>query len=184
LYDVVILHANENFVELRIDIGEGLSFSDRQVSFTQIIKEFNQIAKSVSGVSVALNKEFNFFPLLDVLYEAQEGKVGEISFTTDEGSIKHEKMRRTDFDLREEIYHKAGKQAVFEKDQRINIYRIAILWKYMLEDNIETQPELLIPGQVQMLHQEYPVLNEVIIKNCSGLYDYGFVFSKVMSYLR
>jgi hypothetical protein len=183
LYDVVILHQDKNFVELRIDVGEGLSMSDRQSSFAQIIKEFNKIAQSASGINIALKEEFNFFSLLDLLYNSQEGKVGEISFTTDEGSIKHEKMRRTDFDLRDEIYHKAGKKAVVDQDQRINIYRVAILWKYSIDDDIETQPELLIPGQVQLLHQQHPVLNEIIIKNCSGLEDYDFVFSKIMSYI-
>ena len=184
LYDVVILR-NNNIAEVRIDIGQGLSIQDRRFSFIQIIKEFNYLAKSVAGIELVLDQEYNFFTLINLLYESEEGKVCEIAFTTDQGSIKHEKMRRKDFDLREEIYHKAGRQAVIEQDLKINIYRIAILWKYKIdeEDNIETQPELLIPGQVQMLHQEYPVLNEVIIRKCSGLKDYDFVFDKIVAYL-
>lgn len=183
LFDAVILHPGKNIAEVRIEIMDGLSSLDRQISFAQIIKVFNELVNLVCSFKIFLNDEVNFFPLLTSLYDSQEGKVGEISFTTDEGSIKHEKMRRTDFDLRNETYHKAGKQAVCDQDQQINIYRIAILWKFTFGENIETQLELLVPGQVQMLHQDFPVLKEVIIKKCGVIEEYDFVFSKVMYYL-
>ncbi|PZO15351.1 MAG: hypothetical protein DCF25_13705 [Leptolyngbya foveolarum] len=181
LFDVVLLRPDTGISEVRLDVGSGISALDRSRYFSELIINFNNLALDIAGVKVPLKEPINFFPLIDSLYESHEGKVGEIAFTTDEGSIKFEKMRKTDADLREETYHKAGRKAV----DHINLYRVALLWKYKFQnlEDVETAPELLLPGKSFFLNQEFPLLEEVIISKCSGLEDYEFVFEKISFYL-
>jgi len=178
-FDTVILWKNQDFVEVRVDIANGMPSQERSQVFIQVIKQFNTLAKQKLSIETALKDSINFFSLIDCLYESEEGKVGELAFTTDEGSVKFEKMRRGDVDLRDETYHRAGRNAV----DHITPYRLAILWKFPLSDDLETQPELLLPGQVQTLNSLTQELGEVVIRKCSGLEDYNFVLGKIVFYL-
>ncbi|NJN92426.1 MAG: hypothetical protein HC878_20050 [Leptolyngbyaceae cyanobacterium SL_5_14] len=178
-FDEVILWKNQDFVEVRIDIANGMPSQERSQAFIQVIKQFNAVARQKLNIETALKENINFFPLIDRLYESDEGKVGELAFTTDEGSIKFEKMRRGEVDLRDETYHRAGRKAV----DHITPYRLAILWKFSLSEDLETQPELLLPGQARILSNSTQKLDEVIIRKCSGLEDYNFVLEKIVFYL-
>lgn len=179
-FDTVVLWKNKNFIEVRVDITSGMPSQERSRAFIQIIKQFNNLSNRKLGIETALRENVNFFPLIDRLYESEEGKVGELAFTTDEGSIKFEKMRRGEVDLRDETYHRAGRKAV----DHITPYKLAILWKFNLLEEIETQPELLLPGQARVLSNSTQELGEVIIRKCSGLEDYDFVFEKIILYLK
>ncbi len=179
-FDAVVLWKDKNLVEIRIDVSQGgMPSQERIKAFSEIIDKFNFLVKNETGINEILKNNINFFPLIDRLYESNEGKVGELAFTTDEGSIKSEKMRRGKVDLRNELYHKAGRQAV----DHITAYRLAILWGFQLSDDVETQPELLLPGQSHILSRSIQNLDEVIITKCSGLQDYNFVFEKIIKYL-
>jgi len=178
-FDAVILWKNQDFIEIRIDIANGMPSQERSQAFIQAIKQFNALARQKLNIETALKESINFFPLIDRLYESDEGKVGELAFTTDEGSIKFEKMRRGEVDLRDETYHRAGRKAV----DHITPYRLAILWKFSLSEDLETQPELLLPGQARVLSNSTQELGEVIIRKCSGLEDYNFVLEKIVFYL-
>jgi hypothetical protein len=179
-FDTVILWKNKELIEVRIDITSGMPSQERSQAFIQTIKQFNDLARRNLGIETALKENINFFPLIDRLYESDEGKVGELAFTTDEGSIKFEKMRRGEVDLRDETYHRAGRQAV----DHITPYRLAILWKFSISEELETQPELLLPGQARVLSNSTQNLSEVIVRKCSGSEDYNFVFDKIITYLQ
>lgn len=179
-FDAIVLWKDKNFVEIRIDTSQGRMPSQERIrAFSEIIDKFNFLVQEETGINEMLKTNINFFPLIDRLYESNEGKVGELAFTTDEGSIKSEKMRRGKVDLRNETYHKAGRQAV----DHITAYRLAILWGFQLSDEVETQPELLLPGQSHILSRSIQNLDEVIITKCSGFKDYNFVFEKITKYL-
>jgi hypothetical protein len=178
-FDVVVLRKDKELIEIRLDIMGGMPSQERSRAFIQIIKKFNSLANKTLGIETLLGDSTNFFPLIDCLYESSEGKVGELAFTTDEGSIKFEKMRRGEVDLRDETYHRAGRKAV----DHITPYRLAVLWKFLISEGLETQPELLLPGKSRTLSELTQKLDEVIIKKCSGLDDYSFVFEKIISYL-
>ncbi|MDY6939763.1 MAG: hypothetical protein SWY16_19190 [Cyanobacteriota bacterium] len=178
-FDIIIIWENIDLIEVRVDITGEMTSKERARSFIQIIKQFNELAKNNFGIQTALKENINFFPLIDKFYESNEGKVGELAFTTDEGSIKFEKMRKGEVDLRNETYHRAGRQAV----DHITPYRLAILWIFEFSEDVKTQPELLFPGQARNLSDENQNLGEVIIKNCSNLKDYKFVLEKIINYL-
>lgn len=178
-YDVVVLSKKRNTIEVRVDITGGLSVEDKSKAFFQTINQFNTLSEKIARIKTPLQESINFFPLIDSLYESDEGKVVELAFITDEGSTKSEKMRKGSVDLRTETYHHAGKQAV----DHITSYRLAISWNIQISQGINSQPELLLPGSAQILSNQTQYLDEVSIKNCSSLADYNFVVEKIFTYL-
>ena len=147
-----------------------------------MVGEFNKLTEKVLGVKSLLKDPVNFFPLIKKLYDAKgEGKVGELAFTTDEGSIKNEKMRAGMGDLRDETYHKAGRAAVDD----ICPYRIAVLWDSPISEtlSIKNYLEVFLQGNCRSLSSQNQVLEDVIIKKCSFLEEYKFVFDKINKYL-
>jgi hypothetical protein len=171
---------NKELIEVRVDITSGMTFQERSRAFMQTINQFNDLATESFGFETILKESINCFPLIGSLYNSDEGKIGELAFSTDEGSIKLEKMRRGGIDLRAETYHRAGKQAV----HHITPYRLAILWKFSISEELETQPELLLPGKVWALNHSTQNLDEVFITKCSGLEDYNFILEKIITYLQ
>ncbi|BAY86934.1 hypothetical protein NIES267_64450 [Calothrix parasitica NIES-267] len=178
-FDVVVLSKKRNTIEVRIDITGNLSLEDKSKAFFQTIQQFNTLSEDIARIKTPLQESINFFPLIDNLYESDEGKVVELAFITDEGSTKSEKMRRGSIDLRNETYHHAGKQAV----DHITSYRLAISWDIQMSRGINSQPELLLPGRAQILSNQTQYLDEVCILNCSSLDDYEFVVDKIFTYL-
>jgi hypothetical protein len=178
-FDVVVLSKKRNTIEVRVDITGSLSSEDKSKAFFQTINQFNALSENIAWIKTPLQESINFFPLIDSLYESDEGKVVELAFITDEGSTKSEKMRKGSVDLRTETYHHAGKQAV----HHITSYRLAILWNIQISQGVNTKPELLLPGRVQILSSQIQHLDEVCILNCSSLDDYKFVVEKIFTYL-
>jgi hypothetical protein len=178
-YDVVVLSKKRNTIEVRVDITGSLSSEYKSKAFFQTINQFNTLSENIARIKTPLQESINFFPLIDSLYESNEGKVVELAFITDEGSTKSEKMRKGSVDLRTETYHHAGKQAV----DHITSYRLAISWNIQISERINNQPELLLPGRAQILSSQIQYLDEVCILNCSSLNDYEFVVEKIFTYL-
>ena len=175
-FDVVVLSKITDLVEVRIDISHGITDKDRLRAFLSTVSAFNDLSRGKNGKKIII-ESINIFSLIDGLYQSQEGKVFELSFLTDEGSVKSEKFRK--FDLRDELYHKAGKEAV----HHINPFRLGISWKFPILEGLESQPEMILPGHSRSLSTLSQRLDEVIISKCSGLNDYDFVFSKIITYL-
>lgn len=178
-FDVVVLWKTKDLVEVRIDIASGMLDRERFRSFLEIVDAFNNLVRSRFKDRNFLGENINMFPLVDVLYQSQEGRVVELAFLTDEGSVKNEKLRMKNYDLREESYHKAGKKAV----HHINPFRVAIIWKFTTLDKLETQPEILLPGSSRSINSFSQKLDEIVVSRCGTLEEYDFIFSKIIDYL-
>lgn len=175
-FDVVFLDPLTGRIEIRLDTGKNISADERSAGFRQIIRKFEEIASSVTGKAYELDHPVNLFPAIDRLYRSNDGRICELAFTTEEGSIKHEKMRRRSQCLRKETYHRAGTKAV---DGQISAYRIAATWEHRQEATLITEPELLLPGNARMLSKENISLNEAFVSKCAGIGDYNFILSKL-----
>jgi hypothetical protein len=178
-FDVIVVRKDKGLLEIRIDMANGISSKERQTAFFEIEKSFQDLLKDNLGTSDIFENKINFFPLIDRLYHSEEGKVGEIAFTTDEGSEKRERMRRGSIDLRNETYHKAGREAV----EHINLFKLAILWSFPISHRIQPHPELYLPGTSRSLSNVVQELDEALVKKCTGSNDYEFVFEKIITYL-
>lgn len=90
-------------------------------------------------------------------------------------------MRRGQIDLRDEVYHKAGMDAV----QRIDLYRLAVHWHINIQPDLSSYPELLIPGHVTLLNSENEkYIDGFEIRKYLGLEDYESIIKKVIKYLK
>ncbi len=182
-FDVVVLWKHKPHIEVRVDVARNISFQDRKKYTLEIAGQFNNLIERLLGIPSVLKAPVNFFPLIKKLYDKKgEGKVGELAFTTTQGSIKFERMRLGSVDLRDEIYHKAGKAAV--KD--IDPYRLAILWDSPISESldIKNQLELFLQGHCRDLSAGKQILEDIIIRKCSCQEDYKFVFEKINEYLK
>lgn len=179
-FDLIVIHPDKELIEVRIDISDDISTENRFLAFRRIIDQFNSLLDEVGIKRKIFVSPINFFPLIDRIYESQEeGRVCEMSFTTDGSSIKQEKMRRKNTDLRLEAYHRAGKKAV----DHIVPYRLAIQWSKDKYQDIQAEPELYLPGNLRTLSNIEQRLEEVLIRKCSCQSDYSFVFNKIELYL-
>jgi hypothetical protein len=177
-YDIVTLR-ERGMIEVRIDNPLKMSSDDRYRAFLKTSDSLNYQIKNISKFDSVLNEPINFFSAIKNLYNSSEGRVCELWFETDGASIKREKMRKRHIDLRSEAYHKAGKDAV----DHITPCRLGIRWNFIDSNSVETEPELLLPGNTRDLGSSNQRLEEAIIERCSSLEDYDFVFDKLISYL-
>lgn len=178
-FDVVTVCKDDGFIEIRIDLNGGISSDDISLASANISKVFRNLCSELVGEELIGGIPINFFPLIDRMYEAPEGRVCELGFTTDTASIKHEKMRKKDICLRSEDYHRAGKEAV----HHITPYRLGVCWTMEIAEGIESKPELLLPGNFRILGRPEQYLGEAVINNCCGLDDYHFVIRKLKNYI-
>lgn len=177
-FDVILLRAEAGIVEVRIDITGGISSDDQSLAFRGIVSTFNSMVCELTGKQNFLLHPINLFPIISGLYNSDEGRVCELGFTTDEASIKLEKMRRKEYDLREETYHRAGKNAVIN----ITPYRLGICWSFPISVDVDSKPELLLPGHFRILGMRLQFLGEAIISRCCGREDFNYVVSKILHF--
>lgn len=135
-FDVVVVDPLTASVEIRVDSGRGLTSEFKQKSFRRVVDSLNSLSTECLGEEFELPLAENVFHLIDRLYRSDEGRVCELGFTTEGGSIKHEKMRRRSECLRQEVYHQAGAQAV---DGNIAPYRIATTWSRVRSASLTTR---------------------------------------------
>jgi len=179
-FDIVVIDKTSNGIEIRLDYGKSIPSNDREASFRHIQNYLQELISEVIETEFILSPPIDLFPVINSLYHSDDGRICELAFTTETGSIKHEKMRRRDECLRSEAYHKGGSAAV---DGNLSVYKIAATWEYTINDKLSTQPELLLPGVVRMLSQTNTSLNDVIISNCASLNDYSFITGKLEGFL-
>ncbi len=179
-FDIIVIWKEKKSIEIRIDIDNNSSSQERNDSFFKIITMFNNLVREKSGIETILKNCINFFSVINKLYKStNEGKVINLLFTTDEGSIKSEKMRKDKVDLRFETYHKAGKNAV----HHITPYSITILWDFPILKGRNNKIELILPGKLYSLNSLSPTLEEVIIEKCIVIEEYNFILNKINTYL-
>lgn len=177
-FDVVSLRP-DGYIELRIDTSGGITSDDITIAIRSLNNAFRMLSSSLIGDELIGFIPLNLFPLVNAMYQSPEGRVCELAFTTDTASIKHEKMRKKEICLRSEAYHRAGKSAV----HHITPYRLGVCWTHNIIEDIDSKPELLIPGSFRLLGQEHQFIGEAIISNCCRLEDFQFVVNKMKAYL-
>jgi hypothetical protein len=171
--DVLWIPARGKFIELRIDSPKGFHKDAVAVAIEQVIQRVNRIAEEAD-----FTKPVNLFPLIQSIYSTpDEGTVVELAFGTSTASLKHERMRRRQLDLRTEVYHKGGKQALATA---IEPYQLSVVWH--LPDRGST-PELSLSASARTATSASPALYLAEIRNCASESDYDFVRSRIIAHL-
>jgi hypothetical protein len=102
----------------------------------------------------------NLFPLIQQFYDDPDGRVTELSHATSTNSIKHEKMRGKEDDLRSEEFHSVGLGAVDFTD----IFAIKKEWPSFGGIGL---PSIELPGQFSAASDVTPRLEYAIIDGCA-----------------
>lgn len=180
LFSVVWVPHHEGLVEIRTDFPKGM----RQELVHEIQSQYKAIANGLLA-KPGLDQPIDLFPLIEAMYEDEnEGTVVELSFKTSTASIKNEKMRRTRLCLRQELYHKGGKDALGTK---IEPFKVSIRWAFRHEGQ-EYQPELTLAGtsrgqQTATGTTMGQLVSGAVIKNCMESVDYEHVKERLVHHL-
>jgi hypothetical protein len=175
-FDVVWIPHNGTLVDVRVDYPEGTHHDVALAAHARTVDAFHKIV----GETV-FDGPMNLFPLIDRIYnDSAEGTVVELGFGTTTASLKNEKMRRKQLDLREEQYHKGGKAAL---KSPIEPFRLSVTWRRKAGGGLYSNPELSINSSARAAGGENPTVDNVVIRKCMGQVDYEFVRSRIEHHL-
>ncbi|WP_236180294.1 hypothetical protein [Pseudomonas mosselii] len=182
-YDVIYLNKAHGVLEVRADVTRD---SGLQQTAGQLKKSMDDLRVYASGfVSKAqpgynLGQPLNLLPFTGKVYDDISGAIKKIGFATEEESVKRETMR-AGVDLRNEIFHNAGAQAI---DRKMSIFEVAIQWHGtdVIGGVSGSRPELYIPGN----HRDYTKAGArtdfLFVKGVRTYADSNFIVEKLISY--
>lgn len=179
MYDVLFIPHDLDTIEFRMD----KTLKQRKNSNNLLIFQ-NTIKRLSLEQHLNFGESINFFDAIDKIYNNDdEGKVVEIHFECTTAVGRHEKRKRGPEDLRKELYHKAGKEAVGS----LQIYRISIEWDQDEEKN-EIKCKLVIPGNSRMIHGDINCKNkdklyEIRVEEARFRSEFEYVIKRIREYL-
>lgn len=174
--DIVWIPHEGGHVDTRIDYPKGMHSDVAHVAAERLREAFN----AAVGYE-ALTIPDNLFPLINRIYrDPEEGHVVELGFGTTTKSVKDEKMRGRNSDLRKEPYHIGGKDNL-ETD--IEPFRISVSWDRSIAPKITSTPELSIHGNSRIGLSDNPMVTAAIIRRCMGLADFEYVRDRINKHL-
>lgn len=170
-FDSVLIRPTENRLEIHVDIPEYLGVEE-------VLKTINthteKITTLLKGISNANLEPVNFFPCIARLYKEPQGSVHQLGHTTGSESVKNERMRKKDFDLREEIFHQKGLEAL---GGSTNLYSITKAWA---SSNGIAYPQLSIIGYVSDAEKINAVVNHAIVDGYNCKEDFERLITKLV----
>lgn len=171
LFHVAWVPKDKDYVEIRVDTPRGIPAEKIAAMHRAIRLQFNEIV----GCH-ALKNSVNLFSCVRNLYHAtDDGSVVEMTFATQTASIKNEKMRKSELDLRVESFHVGGCEAV---EDNIDPYKIAVRWEKE-RSGYKIFPEIELNGSLRNSQSDSPHLSEFKATNATCVEDYEFLVGKV-----
>ncbi len=171
-FDSILFNKLNGVLQIQIDhsrniINEEIDNANLRY-WNMISNEFNTWLKIQSPF-----KKINLFDKINELYVSGDGLINTLSHSTGTGSVKKERMRRRDEDLRREKFHQVGLQAI---NGDTNNYNITKQW----DGECGTALKLTIDAGVAAISQSNPTVNCAIIEGCITESDFNFLVSKVI----
>lgn len=178
LFNVVWVPHGSPAVEVRTDYPDGMKTDEAHAIQSTVRRTFNDL------MSFEIDNPIDLFGLLEAMYnDVDEGQVVELGFTTTTASVKQEKMRKPNTDLRTEKYHMSGKNGL---GTPIEPYRMSIRWP-RFQDDLKLVPELTLAGTARgrsnMNTPGAVGISGASIRNCAGRADYEFVVQRIRHHL-
>jgi hypothetical protein len=178
-HDVIFYDPESGVIEFRIDNPLGFSTNERTEAFHMLEVAFRAHCMERLGQQINF-KTYELFPTIDALYQmpAGDGRVVELSFTTDEGGIKNSKKRFNDGCILEEEFHKSGCAGI---NDQLTPYKIARVWPFK-SAMFNSEPELMLPGSLRMVSQSTAgglILGEFLVTKSVGHNDFKMITDKL-----
>lgn len=174
--DVLWIPSDNRPVQARIDFPRGMLFDAADHALTSL----KHTVQAATGVDY-LTTPINLFPLIPAMYaNPKEGTVVELAFGASTAALKHEKMRRGSFSLRDEAYHRGGLAAL---QGQISPFKVSIEWQRKLDETLVSTPELNLHSTSRAGGAADPVLFDAVIRDCMGIADFEYVMARIQHYL-
>lgn len=182
-FDTLYLNRKAGLLEMRADIMRDATVvqTSRQMDKSNTdLKAYSNRLLSGKVSGLVLGVPVNMFPLAVKVYADKSGAIKRLGFVTETESVKRETMK-AGVDLREELFHKSGANAI---DHKMSIFEIAIQWhgEEVLGGVKGSKPEIHIPGTYRDYVNLNPRADYIIVKGVRTFADANFIVSKVNSY--
>ncbi|ANJ70967.1 hypothetical protein K6V72_07925 [Ralstonia insidiosa] len=165
--DSVIVHPDGS-VQMRMDLPTLTNADYAEICIKSLLKSFHADFSGADGSSL-IGGRVNLFKAIGSIYRTSGlGRVSELGFETPTDSVKVEKMRGKSSDLREELYHKAGKVGL-KNLAEIVPYRLSVRFP----PSVGKHPvELSLPGSFRELAKPSQRLEVASVSGCVNEKDF------------
>lgn len=173
--DVIWIPDSGSYFDLRIDCPRNMHADIARASQTIAIDVFRRLV----GLD-PFKKPLNLFPAMKAMYDdASEGRVVELAFGTSTRSIKQERMRLSADCLRNELYHKGGKEKL---KTPVNPYKLSLAYTIDLGGGIDSHPEVNLHTTRRVAENPNPQLFDALVRKSVGLLDYNHVRERIIHF--
>lgn len=169
-FDRLIFKPAANRLELHVDLCCPLNAEELDQFKNSYVARLKQLGKQIGRKLDWLDQPVNLFPFIAHLYNDSGGMVLSLGHATGTKSIKEERMRGQRLDLREELFHKHGIQAI----QGTDAFSIRKGWESVAGRHT---PSITIPSHFTMASSPSPRANYAVLENCALEADYHNMMS-------
>ena len=179
--DIVVLNPKDFTIELRLDTSSAVARKDIDKLFRELQEAFVELLDDRFGFYMFENV-VNFFPFIDHLYtdKVDQGRVVELSFTTDGGYVHNEKDRKKSKsnDVREGAFHQGGSEKC-----DVYPYRISKRWEYEFNSELKYEYELSLNSNYRELSKPTGngFLEHAVIAMCPSVEKFDELLERLKS---
>lgn len=172
-YDRLVFRPAKNRFEIHIDMCCPMNSDElNQLHLSYINKLEASMRKAIGRKLPWMHTAINMFPCIEKLYNANDGLVLSLGHATGTKSIKEERMRGQQLDLREELFHKHGIKAIHDTDA----FSIKKGWPVSRGRHV---PSVFIPGHFYKAGSTGSIVRHAIIENCATIEDFDMVLANL-----
>ncbi|MGF6771972.1 hypothetical protein P3T18_004460 [Paraburkholderia sp. GAS199] len=173
-FDSIVVRPVEGTIEIQIDIPCRLTREDFGKARNFYTDRLNGLFGERFRNEKWLMLPRNLYPLISKLYARNDGYVNSLGHATTTKSIKEERMRGRQSDLRKETFHEEGMAAI---NGATDEYSIRKGW-----DTADGQrtPTVLISGHFGAAGGANPQVGYAFIDGCADEDDFAMVMSKLV----
>jgi hypothetical protein len=172
-FDSIVFRPKNDTVEIQIDIACRLTKEDFFAARDFYANRINSFLEPTLAIDQWLLTSRNFFPLISKLYSELDGIVNHLGHSTTTNSVKEERMRGRQRDLRTEDFHEKGMEAIHGLTDEYSIRK-----SWFSKDG-SRYPTVIIPGSYKLAGSADARIGYAIIEGCSNGDDFAMVLSKL-----
>jgi hypothetical protein len=172
-FDIVYFDQNSKQLEIQIDTSTPLTGEDVNRSMRYYEQVLNEQGRQQLRVDNILGQPVNLFPKIRTLYDHVDGNINSLGHTTTSASIKDERMRKRNTDLRQEPFHKGGLVGV---NQHTNLYSVTKSWP---GEYAFSSPKVIIPGHFSLAGNQHAHIGYALVSSCVTKGDFRMLISKL-----
>ncbi|NKI76225.1 hypothetical protein Dpoa2040_003567 [Dickeya sp. CFBP 2040] len=171
-FDCVQLDKNTGVIQFQIDHSRNILKDEMDSAARRYRHMLMDGYRDMNNISIPM-ESINIHSKIDELYDSDDGRIHNLEHATATGSVKTEKMRKREDDLRDEQFHLAGLDAI---DGDTNNFCITKQW----DGECGSCLKLTIDGGVSLAARSNPKVDCATLEGCITENDFNLLISKVL----